>query len=518
MATNFPTSLDTFVAIVPGVSGTVLSGSGNPGLIHSTQHNNANDAITAIEAKIGVTGSSVTSSLDYQTRTLRIDLQSLSSSLAGRVTTNTTSITTLSGVVATDVNNLSGRITTLSGVVATDVNSLRTSINTLTASAVSFAAISSSLNGASSNIGINNKAFENVGWVDFQLSASVTHKEGRLFYDTDDKSMAYMNDRNGPVLQIGRELWVRVRNTTGATIPNGSAVYINGAHASGFPTVALARADSASTADVIGLVTEDILNNGEGLVTTVGVVRDIDTSAFSVGNKVYLSPSVAGALTATAPSGTNVSIEVATVVRANPNGRYYVSPRLGRVYGNPADVAVSGTMGTSSSLARSDHAHSLPFTVVRDVLSGAHTSMSFNHQLLTRVANPTSSQDVATKVYTDTILTAVSSSVATDIFGVRYLKITTVTGSRALTTADINSLIDADTTTAGGNITLTISGNLFVTGSTINVAKKGTGGNVILSGANAMVIRGSTTITTENAVAAIIIINTGSCLTMGNFA
>ena len=62
MATNYPNSLDTLT----NPSGTDSLSSPS----HSQQHSNANDAIEALEAKVGVTGSAVTTSLDYRVSTL----------------------------------------------------------------------------------------------------------------------------------------------------------------------------------------------------------------------------------------------------------------------------------------------------------------------------------------------------------------------------------------------------------------------------------------------------------------
>lgn len=59
MATNFPTSLDT---LTNPVSTDTLSG-----VPHATQHQNENDAIEALQAKVGIDSSSVTTSLDYKT-------------------------------------------------------------------------------------------------------------------------------------------------------------------------------------------------------------------------------------------------------------------------------------------------------------------------------------------------------------------------------------------------------------------------------------------------------------------
>ena len=60
MATNFPASLDTLTN--PSGSNTLSSPS------HASQHGNANDAIEAIQAKIGVDNSAVATSLDYKVR------------------------------------------------------------------------------------------------------------------------------------------------------------------------------------------------------------------------------------------------------------------------------------------------------------------------------------------------------------------------------------------------------------------------------------------------------------------
>jgi hypothetical protein len=58
MATNFPASLDSLTNPVAGDSLNSPS--------HAGQHANANDAIEALQAKVGVDGSAVTTSLDYK--------------------------------------------------------------------------------------------------------------------------------------------------------------------------------------------------------------------------------------------------------------------------------------------------------------------------------------------------------------------------------------------------------------------------------------------------------------------
>lgn len=62
MAINFPTTLDTFSNPI----GTDLLENATTALDHDVQHSNANDAIEALEAKVGVDGSAVTTSHDYK--------------------------------------------------------------------------------------------------------------------------------------------------------------------------------------------------------------------------------------------------------------------------------------------------------------------------------------------------------------------------------------------------------------------------------------------------------------------
>lgn len=63
MATNFPGSLDTFVNPTGSDS---LSAGPQGGVSHATMHSNIHDTLAALEAKVGVNSSAVTSSLDYR--------------------------------------------------------------------------------------------------------------------------------------------------------------------------------------------------------------------------------------------------------------------------------------------------------------------------------------------------------------------------------------------------------------------------------------------------------------------
>lgn len=60
MAINYPTSLDNFTNPQPSDT---LDSVAAP---HATQHSDLNDAVEALQAKVGVDNSAVTTSLDYR--------------------------------------------------------------------------------------------------------------------------------------------------------------------------------------------------------------------------------------------------------------------------------------------------------------------------------------------------------------------------------------------------------------------------------------------------------------------
>jgi hypothetical protein len=97
MATNFPASLDTLTN--PTSSDSLSSPS------HSAQHANVNDAIEALQAKVGVDSSAVTTSLDYKVAQLEAIshgkiLQVVSTTKTDSFSTTSTSFVDVTGLSA----------------------------------------------------------------------------------------------------------------------------------------------------------------------------------------------------------------------------------------------------------------------------------------------------------------------------------------------------------------------------------------------------------------------------------
>lgn len=131
------------------------------------------------------------------------------------------------------------------------------------------------------------------------------HLRGRMFYDSDKDALSYYNEASDVTVNVGQEHLIRVHNETGATIPNGAAVYINGVdgHANEFdPTVALAKADDIGTTRAIGIATHDIVDNGHGYITQFGTVSDVNTGGLTAGQNLYVSEDSAGKWVTTPPN------------------------------------------------------------------------------------------------------------------------------------------------------------------------------------------------------------------------
>lgn len=201
--------------------------------------------------------------------------------------------------------------------------------------------------GTTSPVRANNPLFPDR--VRFTAIAAPAHSAGQFFYDSGNESVTFHNNEAEVALQIGQETWIRVRNESGSTISNGQVVYIDGS-ASGFPRIALARADASTTAEAVGLATHDIETASTGFVTAYGMVRDFDTSAFALADRVFLSASTAGAITNTAPSDPNFVVSIGIVTEVNVStGDVLVTLGAPRFTGGSGILLDGSTISTLSS-------------------------------------------------------------------------------------------------------------------------------------------------------------------------
>lgn len=134
------------------------------------------------------------------------------------------------------------------------------------------------------------------------------------------------------------EILIAVKNTTDLTLERGDPVYVSGTHASGKPTVAFATSRDAGTYPAIGLVFRDIGTGEEGYVVGGGVISGLNTSSYTAGDALYLSP-VPGVLTNTRPTSSLDKVQkVALVTRSHASAGSVIVMGAGRVNDVPNGV------------------------------------------------------------------------------------------------------------------------------------------------------------------------------------
>ena len=128
----------------------------------------------------------------------------------------------------------------------------------------------------------------------------------------------YDTDVDG-VVDSAERIQIVVRNSTGSTLTKGQIVYLSGATGNR-PNAVLAQANSEATSSkTIGMVIANIANNTDGQIAVNGTLHDIDTSAFTAGDMLWLSATTAGGVVAnTPPAEPNHSVFIGYVARAHP--------------------------------------------------------------------------------------------------------------------------------------------------------------------------------------------------------
>lgn len=172
--------------------------------------------------------------------------------------------------------------------------------------------------------------------------AAATAGVGEFVWDTANDT-ASLGLPNGVTLQIGQEQHYHIKAS--AAITNGQAVMFTGTvGASGALTGAPATGLTAATASyIMGVATQDIPLNGWGFVTSFGLVRNINTSAYAAGAILYLDPTVAGGLTATIPTASAPKVQIGACVYSSASvGALFIRPSIGGTFGMfEGDVNIS---------------------------------------------------------------------------------------------------------------------------------------------------------------------------------
>ena len=176
-----------------------------------------------------------------------------------------------------------------------------------------------------------------VDWADVTNKPATIGDMLKSVYDTDD---------DGVVDSAEREQ-LMVINKTGATLTKGTIVYLKTSSSSAnYPEALKASATTEMTSSkTLGAVLVDINNNDTGFIVTSGQVHNLDTSAYNVGDRLWLS-ATAGQVTTTPPASPAHAVFIGFVTRKqNVNGRVHYSIQNGYELAELHDVAETTPIG-----------------------------------------------------------------------------------------------------------------------------------------------------------------------------
>jgi hypothetical protein len=188
--------------------------------------------------------------------------------------------------------------------------------------------------GTSGSITVNLDDDITIDSLQFDITANTAvETEGLLAWNDDWGTVDIGLHGSNAVLHVGQQVYYYAKNQTGSQIDKGTVVRFDGAlGASGHLKMAPFLADGTYPSEyIMGVAAHDVPNGDDGYVVHFGAVRGIDTETpnWNEGDLLYVSSTVTGELTSTAPSAPNNIILVAAVVnRHSQNGELFVRPTL----------------------------------------------------------------------------------------------------------------------------------------------------------------------------------------------
>ena len=144
----------------------------------------------------------------------------------------------------------------------------------------------------------------------------------------------------GVTIQLGQETVARILNNTGSTLLNGKVVRVTGASGQRLTAALADNTSDITSATILGIMTQDVLNNQQGFATLAGLVRDLNTSSFTEGDVLYLGGS--GAVTNVKPVTPLHLVTVGYCVRSHATqGSIFSHPQNGYELDELHDVLIT---------------------------------------------------------------------------------------------------------------------------------------------------------------------------------
>jgi hypothetical protein len=161
--------------------------------------------------------------------------------------------------------------------------------------------------------------------VTYDTTAGITPGVAQTAWDDGEGTLALGLKGGNVVLNIGEQEVKRVYNAEANTLVKGEVVYVFGAQGNRISVKrALANTD-ANSAGTIGIVQESIASGSEGFIINSGTLYKFNTSAYTPGQPIYLSPTTPGAFTTTKPLAPNHLVTLGWIERVHATvGSIYV--------------------------------------------------------------------------------------------------------------------------------------------------------------------------------------------------
>lgn len=173
-------------------------------------------------------------------------------------------------------------------------------------------------------------SIQDVNKLVFNKEASETVATGEMAWNATDETLDLGLD--GEVtLQIGQELLVRGKNTSGQSITNGTVLMVTGVIGnSGVIAVGPHDGSKANGVKIAGIATETLDNNEIGFSLLRGKLRGINCTGtpygetWNYGDAIWVSPNGNGAMTNITPTITQLKMFVGIVINNTINGTIQV--------------------------------------------------------------------------------------------------------------------------------------------------------------------------------------------------
>lgn len=175
-------------------------------------------------------------------------------------------------------------------------------------------------------------------YIQFDTGATVTNAAGRLYWDSTQQTLSVGLNAN-IAADVGQTLYAYVTNDEAVTITKGQPVYMYAAQGDRVSVKLASNTSDTTSAKTLGVCAENIAAGQAGMVLCQGVQDDLNLSAYSPGDTLYVG-ATAGTLTSTKPYAPNHLVYVGVVERANAgNGRLYVRIQNGYELNEIHDVS-----------------------------------------------------------------------------------------------------------------------------------------------------------------------------------